>query len=197
MLLDLCLNDIDFDKVPVTCYSSRGSPFTRWIGVGMPRVPDKVLNCTFYLYESKKAAEQGEAYGGTGFLVTVLSQRFSDIAGSHSVYAVTNRHVAVRGGFSVIRINTYEGVEIFETDPSDWTVHPDGDDIAVFPLLLANPRNKGAVGIAPGAFGTKEQLAELDIGVGDNVFMIGRFVDHDGGPVNRPAARFGNISGAV
>jgi hypothetical protein len=32
------------------------------------------------------------------------------------------------------------------------------------------------------------------IGPGDDVFMVGRFIDHDGGNKNRPALRFGNIS---
>jgi hypothetical protein len=32
------------------------------------------------------------------------------------------------------------------------------------------------------------------LGVGSDVFMIGRFIDHDGGQTNRPAARFGHIS---
>jgi hypothetical protein len=38
------------------------------------------------------------------------------------------------------------------------------------------------------------QGRRLSLGVGDNIFMLGRFVDHDGGAINRPAARFGNIS---
>ena len=41
---------------------------------------------------------------------------------------------------------------------------------------------------------TKESVENNAIGLGDDVFMVGRFVDHDGGRVNIPSARFGNIS---
>lgn len=43
-------------------------------------------------------------------------------------------------------------------------------------------------------FATKKHLEKHRIGIGDDVAMIGRFVDHDGGETNQPAARFGNIS---
>lgn len=41
---------------------------------------------------------------------------------------------------------------------------------------------------------TREEFSRLEIDVGDDVFMIGRFVDHDGSQTNRPSARFGHIS---
>jgi hypothetical protein len=48
--------------------------------------------------------------------------------------------------------------------------------------------------ISTDMFVTREKIDSFKIGVGEDVFMIGRFVDHDGGPINRPSARFGNIS---
>jgi len=44
-----------------------------------------------------------------------------------------------------------------------------------------------------------EQLVKSDqwktrYGLGADVFMVGRFIDHDGGQTNKPAARFGHIS---
>jgi hypothetical protein len=41
---------------------------------------------------------------------------------------------------------------------------------------------------------TEDVAKEYDIGPGDDVFMIGRFMDHDGGKTNEPAARFGHVS---
>ena len=35
---------------------------------------------------------------------------------------------------------------------------------------------------------------DLNIGPGDDVFMIGRFINRDGGQENTPSVRFGNIS---
>jgi hypothetical protein len=45
---------------------------------------------------------------------------------------VTNWHVAVRDGYSVIRANTPDGnTEILEYDPADWLCKPKGHDVAV------------------------------------------------------------------
>src|SRR5271170_5484166 len=35
---------------------------------------------------------------------------------------------------------------------------------------------------------------DLEIGPGEDVFMVGRFIDHDGKDANIPSVRFGNIS---
>jgi hypothetical protein len=100
--------------------------------------------------------------------------------------------VACTGGASVLRVNTRNGgVEIFPFEPSDWEFDS-RYDIAVIPLSL-NESHK--FGILPSAsFITRESIEHAKIEAGDDVFMIGRFIDHDGGPVNRPAVRFGNIS---
>jgi hypothetical protein len=47
---------------------------------------------------------------------------------------------------------------------------------------------------ATNTFVTKEFIEREKLGPGEDVFMVGRFIDHDGGPINRPAVRFGNIS---
>lgn len=41
---------------------------------------------------------------------------------------------------------------------------------------------------------TSADIERYEIGPGDDVFMIGRFVDHDGSQTNVPAMRFGHIS---
>lgn len=43
-------------------------------------------------------------------------------------------------------------------------------------------------------FLTEESVTSDMISPGEDVFMVGRFVDHDGGQVNLPAVRFGNVS---
>jgi hypothetical protein len=102
----------------------------------MPRIPNDVLNCTFYLYPSKQAAEVGENCGGTGFFVMTSG------AGS-TVYALTNWHVAVKGGNSVMRVNSgQDPPEIIEYDPSDWRFIARGDDLAA--LEFPGGRELGA-----------------------------------------------------
>jgi hypothetical protein len=155
----------------------------------VPKIPSNVLDCVFYLYRDRQSAERGEHFGGTGFLV-------GELGGDPTrwfVYGVTNWHVAVRDGFSVMRMNIRGGgSDIIEFNPEDWRFSPKADDVCISPLLELR-QHKVAV-ISRNDFATTARVRNKRVGVGDDVVMIGRFVDHDGGATNIPAARFGNIS---
>jgi hypothetical protein len=156
----------------------------------MPKIPTGFLDSVIYLYRNRSDAEAGKNFGGTGFLVIMPSELFPD-RGSY-FYAVSNWHVVCKGGFSTIRINTHTGTDIFEFGPEEWHFLP-AYDIAVIPMPLNAQSHKAAM-VPVHAFVQKELFTADLLGVGNDVFMIGRFVDHDGGQTNRPAARFGNIS---
>ncbi|MGO9621154.1 MAG: hypothetical protein ACLPT6_07090 [Desulfobaccales bacterium] len=160
----------------------------------MPKIPPELLNCAFYLYDNKTNAMSGKNYGGTGFLVAIPSERFPHIASY--VYGVTNWHIALDQGCSVIRINKLDGTpHIYDFEPSQWEWFPNKDDIAISPLLSGLDLNIHAIkAVHIKAFVTEKVIKENEIDIGDDVFMIGRFIDHDGGPTNAPAARFGHIS---
>jgi hypothetical protein len=98
----------------------------------VPPIPQSLLNCTVYLYESVEAARDGESFGGSGFLVGVRSE---DPYGIHC-YAVTNSHVIREGRSPVIRLNVEDEAKIFPITESAWIHHPHGDDIAICPLEL-------------------------------------------------------------
>lgn len=173
----------------------RGVSFPKWEPRGVPRITDKHLENVFYLYPTVEDAKAGRSAGGTGFCVTIDS---AVAPGMGYNYAVTNYHVAIglKGrGAPVIRINTLDGGhDIFELGPEDWIFDPViGADVVVAPI-----KTDEKVHVLPlcplNSFATRAVVKELDIGPGDNVFMVGRFVDHDGGQTNRPAARFGHIS---
>jgi hypothetical protein len=115
------------------------------------------------------------------------------------MYAASNWHVAVQGGFSVIRVNRTDGkAEIIELGPEDWEFDPQaGYDLAVAPIETEPGHRLKFSMTAAESFVTEEHFRTKEggnLGVGDDVFMVGRFVDHDGGPTNQPAARFGHIS---
>ncbi|HME23651.1 MAG TPA: trypsin-like peptidase domain-containing protein [Acetobacteraceae bacterium] len=156
----------------------------------MPRIPPLLLQSSFYLYETRSDAENGEKIGGTGFFVGIQSDADASV---HHTIAVTNWHVAVSGGASVIRVNKAGGgVDIFELEPSDWTFNPMSHDIAAVPIPIGEGHNCTVLTTA--MFLTKERATSLEIAPGENVFMVGRFVDHDGKETNVPAVRFGHIS---
>src|SRR5262249_38679041 len=109
-------------------------------------------------------------------------------------YGVTNYHVAVSRGFSCVRINTvHYGTEVFEFDPSDWRFWPGGDDLAIVPIDVGDPDHV-ATFIGHSLLLSPEIAIGKRIGPGDDVFMIGRFIDIEAKEVNVPAARCGNIS---
>jgi hypothetical protein len=186
-----CLSELGFARMRLLDYSSRGTPFERRIPVGMPKIPAMIRNSAFYLYPTAKDAEKGSNSGGTGFLIGDPSQRHGKY-GAAFIYAVTNWHVAVRGS-PVLRFNTITGPpDIIDADVHDWYFDP-RYDIAVFPVNV-DPNIHAVTILNSGMLVTKDIVRRAEIGPGDDVFMVGRFVDHDGGDRNRPALRFGNIS---
>jgi hypothetical protein len=156
----------------------------------MPKIPREVIDSVLYLYPSREAAEAGTQFGGTGFIVAIES----GIPGYIYPYAVTNWHVAVRGGASVIRVNKIGGgVDIFEFEPHDWIFNPGGYDLAIVRLSLSSDLHNVVV-LNESMLISEKEVSELQVGPGEDIFMIGRFVDHDGAETNVPAARFGHIS---
>ena len=180
-----------FKRVDVEVLSSAGTPYFRGINIGMPRIHDSALDCVFYLYKTRDDAIKGTDHGGTGFFVSVPSERFPHIG---YVYAVTNKHVAIDKGFSAIRINKIDGsVDCFDTDPVQWESLANLD-IAVYSAFSLNSEIHKYSHIPTSFFATDELVLKESIGIGDDAFMIGRFINHDGKLVNLAAARFGNIS---
>jgi hypothetical protein len=186
--------DFCFPKVHVTRYSSLGTPYTKAIEVGMPKLPRRMLDTVFYLYKNKADALKGSDIGGTGFFLAMRSKQFPDRI--TYIYGVTNWHVAVKRGYSVIRINTTDGPpEILEYGPEDWEFIPDGSDVAAVELpQLSSQKHNFAYVTDNFLFPESHAEEVLQLGPGDDVFMIGRFVDYNSGPTNTPFVRFGNIS---
>jgi hypothetical protein len=171
-------------------YSVRGQPFYVW-KKPVPRIPDDTLDSVIYLYPSVADAESGEKVGGTGFLVGIPSEVHEGVTYQ---YAVTNSHVIREGNSPVIRLNTQDGAtDVLELSRDDWVHHQYGDDLAVCPLEFSLDTHKFSL-LARDWFLTKEEMDEYDIGPGDDVFMAGRFVQHEGRQRNTPVVRFGNLS---
>jgi hypothetical protein len=153
----------------------------------MPRLRDGFLDCAVYLYRSEHEADEGINAGGTGFLMSVPAPEISPTA--IFIYVVTNRHVVskarfvrinrVEGGFSTIELNNW-----FLSETDDLAIHTirfTGNDILYRHVSL-------------GMVMTEEIANEIGLGIGDNVFLVGRFINHEGKQRNTPTVRFGNIA---
>jgi hypothetical protein len=164
----------------------------------MPRIDDRIRDATIYLYASAADAEKGETYqrepvnGGSGFLVWVKSA-VNDNFGF--VYAFTNWHVIDEAKMPVIRITNCDGsVEIKPLTAKDWTKHNESDLVMVCLKSMVSETNLKYRAIRSDLFITKEMIELLNIGLGDDVYMVGRFIHHAGKKQNVPSARSGIIS---
>lgn len=152
-----------------------------------------LLDTVFFLYPDEEHALKGEQAGGTGFLVAVPSDE--NPFNFHHLYAITNWHVAVQGGSSVLRLNGKAGSPIIiPTEPHEWEFIPNSHDIAALQISLDVNQVKAEALIASSFCLAEGELPLLEINAGEDVFTLGRFVDYDGTEANSPAMRFGNIS---
>lgn len=157
----------------------------------MPRIDQNILDSVFFLYRSVVDAEKGVNAAATGFVIAVNADLFHAVP---SFYGVSNWHAAVRDGASVIRLRLLDGsFQILELEPDEWTFIPGEDDVAVVELLLERGKHK-VHSIHETMFLTSPGDARINIGVGEDAFMLGLFVDHEGHTTAVPKARFGNIS---
>lgn len=196
MIRIVTFDDLEFERVPQRFFSTAGVPQTRWARVGMPRIPAEFLNGTFYLYRTADDARAGRDPGGTGFIVLYNKPIWEEQPpGGPFFYGVTNWHVACASGLSVIRLNKKDGgTDVVEFGPEDWHFIPGRYDVAVVPLSVdIDVHQVAAVSVQSFCERASPQLG-YSIGVGEDVFMIGLFVDHDGLTTNIPSARFGHIS---
>ena len=162
----------------------------------MARIHDSYLNCAFFLYQSLRDARDGSERGATGFFVSVPWETNKQ---RQHVYAATNTPCITNCRDSVVIRATRRSdasLVFIETDPIEWDSLP-GNDISVRPIA---PDQAWAYnGVPTGIFVTPDDFRQTTsertcLGPGDKVFMLGRFISHDGKTENHPSARFGNIS---
>jgi hypothetical protein len=175
----------------VTKTSSRGHSYQVW-KFAVPRIDDIFLECVVYLYPDRPSAEAGKQAGGSGFLVGVPVEGFEHLD-LWVPFAVSNRHV-IKNGSAVVRVTTIDGgAEIMELDERSWLFHPD-HDLAIAPIDLTVERHRVRLVFWPKAFLTEQIVAQYRIGLGDECFMVSRFIAHDGHQRNTPSLRFGAIA---
>jgi len=186
------LHDLDFKTVLIPAVTSCGTKYFRPMRVGMPKIPEDSQQTVFYVYSNKEDARDGNNVGGTGFYAGIRSEKHPNIV---YIYGITNWHVVFgESGASVIRVNRKgKKPDILDYDLVDWDFIPNGGDVAISPILSIGDKHLMRY-VQVESFATENIVKKLKINVGDNMFMMGRFVDHDGGKINLPSARFGHIS---
>lgn len=184
--------DADFQHCFAWCQSPLEGRSRRWIPFGMPRLNQNFLEAVFFVYGTDP---QTGIYGPRGSGVLVGYTHAFGIGTYRHIYAVTCHHVVLGGGHDV-RINTKDGkTRTIEIELDEWQFIRFGPDIAAVDVtdrLLVEGQK--AVVCAPDMFMTREFIDEVEVGVGEDGFMLGLFADHPGKQRNLVAARFGNLS---
>ncbi len=157
----------------------------------MPRIQKWVTECVLYMYPSVADAEAGAKAGGTGFLVQIPSEVHEEWS---YLAAVTNRHIIELEKSPVIRLNTKSGEkDILNCKAESWVFHPDGDDVAVRHIGL-NREYHQYLSIPAKYMLTPKLTEELAIGLGEDIYLTGRYINHEGRQRNIPTVRFGTIA---
>jgi hypothetical protein len=157
----------------------------------MPRIPDSVLDCVVFLYPSIETAKAGTPTGATGFVVTVPSTGHPDLG---YCYVVTNAHV-IQHGRTVVRVNLVNGATDARDLAGSWECHPDGDDIAIAPIGRSDRFLMR--GLLSTRLITHDYFARANVGIGDEVYLVGRFVSYDGQDKNLPVVQRGTVASRI
>jgi hypothetical protein len=79
-----------------------------------------------------------------------------------------------------------------EIEEPQWLRHPGGDDLAIARLLVSDTHKTNCLHYKLAI--EQSEIGTHNIGPGDDVFIVGRFVNHEGKQQNHPTVRFGAIA---
>jgi hypothetical protein len=168
------------------------------------RVPDLIKHNPLFLIVE---IEGDERLVGTAFVMSIPSEAHQERTYG---YLVTARHCIVEGerfGAVGVRVNRRAHPELQPSEegaldaigsesfgPLDqWLFHEDpANDVAVHPFMP--PSEFAVVQVKEESWATSDVIQREDIGVGDELVVVGLFASHTGKEVNRPIVRSGTIA---
>jgi hypothetical protein len=161
------------------------------------RIPDRLLKCVGFVSRYEPDDEGGSRlrFGGTAFIVGILMDGKVGLA-----HIVTARHVAesIEPGEAVITMNAKDGMSLsLRTGSQKWFYHPtekDCVDVAVMPFGSPRFHEYDIEWIPEEIFATDQRIAEFEIGLGDELVIIGLFTRFFGTTILTPIVRTGNIA---
>jgi hypothetical protein len=128
---------------------------------------------------------------GSGFIV----QRGSDVViGEPHLYAVSNYHVTAERD-SAIQLNTNDGKSrLLPFAPDDWKFEKAGHDVSAIDITEHVEETDEISAVSESLFFDERRIEASELGIGEDAFMLGMFVNNPGVGRNVPSARFGNVS---
>jgi len=166
--------------------------------VNLMQVPDEIRKSVGFICFRESGDSDSLKLAGTAFFVVVNDQEVNCSFG----YIVTAKHVIVgiqrssADGKVFIRVNKTDGsFGMVQSRISDWNFHPEDPSVDVAVLAALLPQDTFDYRPIPIEMAvTKNIIQNEAIGVGDEVFLTGLFVNHFGQKKNLPIVRTGNIA---
>lgn len=178
--------DLDFDVRPVHTETGR----IKWVETGMPRLHPDLHRLAVFLYGTDPSGAITSEPEGTGFLV---SYPMVEREGTHA-YLVSNYHVAITTGCArFAAFDENKRLRLFGIDREEWQFDPNGDDLSIIDITdyLNHADAANCIAIPISSIVTDKFVEDAELGIGDDVFMIGLLAGHAHG---EPVGRFGNIA---
>jgi hypothetical protein len=160
------------------------------------RIPDRLLKSVGFVSRFEPEGDGARLrFGGTAFIVGVHTDETFGLA-----HIVTAKHVAeaIEPAEAVIAMNAKDGLPRYlRTGDQQWFYHPtepESVDAAVMPFGSVRFQDYDTVWIPEDIFATVDRIAEFDIGLGDELVIIGLFTRFFGRQELTPLVRTGNIA---
>jgi len=159
------------------------------------QIPDEIRKCVgFICYKARGKMK----FGGTAFFVGVELEG----TGRSSVYIITAKHVideirrASDDRIVYLRMNLINGgSRLIRVQMDRWVFHPTEWNVDVAVLNWVPKQEEYDYLVLPVKYaGTEDIIKKENIGVGDDVFLVGLFASHSGSKRNLPIIRVGNIA---
>ena len=178
-LVEVGFRDLGFEYWLAWCRSPLEGRSQRWVPHGMPRLSPILSNAAFFIYRRDPKTGLIEGPVGTGVLIGV--PRKHGLGYLRHLYAVTAHHVAPKDG-SIIRVNTKDGESrLIELEPDQWQFEPKGDDVSAFDVTERVSVTTDEVSAIPANLLVSwEFIDEVELGIGEDGFMLGLFADLPG-----------------
>lgn len=159
------------------------------------QIPEEIRKSVFFILFLTK---EGYKLAGTGFFV---SMPVTDDPNRMFIYLITAKHVIVEASRASIdgniwlRINTKNGFELISTSGAAWQTHSEDCSVDAAVLSWAPDSTHFDYLTIPVSMTANEDIISKEaIGIGDEVFLTGLFVNHHGKKRNIPIVRVGNIA---
>jgi hypothetical protein len=151
------------------------------------RISDRLLNCVGFISHSREYPQ----YLGTTFIVGVPGKY-----GNVYFHAVTAKHVVkwIDGQAFLIGVNFKDGKAGWFQSSMKWWYHPSDQHVDVA-VTVFTPTDRFDIEYIPQAvFVTDEMISHYQIGIGDEISVIGLFTRFSGKTRHIPIVRTGNIA---